>query len=96
LAIAHRLGRKALEELAAAAKPDMLLAWYRKHHQQVRWVCLMHLLGKKFASQPQRQPAFIEPMECLAVTKLPDGPEWVYEILSWMGIGLSPSNQMAN
>jgi len=40
----------------------------------------MHLLGKKFASQPQRQPAFIEPMECLAVTKLPDGPEWVFEI----------------
>jgi hypothetical protein len=23
---------------------------------------------------------FIEPMECLAVAKLPDGPEWVYEI----------------
>ncbi len=40
----------------------------------------MHLLGKKFASQPRRQPAFIEPMECLAVTKLPDGPEWVFEI----------------
>jgi putative transposase len=28
--IAQRLGRKALEELAAAAKPDKLLAWYRK------------------------------------------------------------------
>src|SRR5271169_6067735 len=27
---AHRLGRKALEELAAVAKPDTLLAWYRK------------------------------------------------------------------
>jgi putative transposase len=25
--IAHRLGRKALEELAAVAKPDTLLAW---------------------------------------------------------------------
>jgi bifunctional non-homologous end joining protein LigD len=23
---------------------------------------------------------FIEPMECLAVAKLPDGPQWVYEI----------------
>ena len=31
-------------------------------------------------SQPRRKVAFIEPMECLAVTKLPDGPEWVYEI----------------
>ena len=28
--IAHRLGRKALKEVAAAAKPDTLLAWYRK------------------------------------------------------------------
>jgi ATP-dependent DNA ligase len=40
----------------------------------------MHLLGKKVTSQPQRRPAFIEPMECLAVTKLPDGPEWAFEI----------------
>jgi len=28
--IAQRLGRKSLEELAAVAKPDTLLAWYRK------------------------------------------------------------------
>src|SRR5437016_14680932 len=28
--IAHRLGRRALEELAAVAKPDTLLARYRK------------------------------------------------------------------
>jgi hypothetical protein len=28
--IAQRRGRKALEELAAVAKPDTLLAWYRK------------------------------------------------------------------
>jgi putative transposase len=28
--IAQRLGRKALEHLAAVAKPDTLLAWYRK------------------------------------------------------------------
>jgi putative transposase len=28
--IAQRLGRKALEEVAAVAKPDTLLAWYRK------------------------------------------------------------------
>jgi hypothetical protein len=28
--IAQRLGRKALEELAAVAKPGTLLAWYRK------------------------------------------------------------------
>jgi len=28
--IAHGLGRKASEELAAVARPDTLLAWYRK------------------------------------------------------------------
>ncbi len=28
--IAHRLGRKALEEIAAAAKPDTILGWYRQ------------------------------------------------------------------
>jgi hypothetical protein len=28
--IAHRFGRKALEELSAVAGPDMLLAWYRE------------------------------------------------------------------
>jgi hypothetical protein len=28
--IAHRLGRKVLEDVAAAAKPDIILGWYRK------------------------------------------------------------------
>ncbi len=28
--IGHRLGRKALEEVANAAKPDTLMGWYRK------------------------------------------------------------------
>src|SRR5271155_560610 len=28
--IAHRLGRKALEEVARAAQPDTILGWYRK------------------------------------------------------------------
>src|ERR1039457_4404935 len=28
--IAHRLGRKALEEVASAAKPDTILGWYGK------------------------------------------------------------------
>jgi bifunctional non-homologous end joining protein LigD len=30
-------------------------------------------------AQP-RQATFVEPMECLAVTKLPDGQQWLYEI----------------
>ena len=28
--IAHRLGRKALEDVAATARPDTILGWYRK------------------------------------------------------------------
>jgi hypothetical protein len=28
--IAHRLGRKALAEIATAAQPDTILAWYRR------------------------------------------------------------------
>jgi ATP-dependent DNA ligase len=31
-------------------------------------------------SLPSREAGFVEPMECLAVPKLPSGPEWVYEI----------------
>ena len=29
---------------------------------------------------PSREAGFVKPMEFLAVTKLPDGPEWMYEI----------------
>jgi ATP-dependent DNA ligase len=35
---------------------------------------------RKLNSLPRREAEFVEPMECLAVTKLPGGPEWVYEI----------------
>src|SRR5271169_1175185 len=45
--IAHRLGRKALEELAAAAKPDTLLAWYRK------------LIAHKFDGSAFRNPGVV-------------------------------------
>ena len=31
-------------------------------------------------SLPSQEAGFVEPMECLAVAKLPDGPEFVYEI----------------
>jgi DNA ligase D-like protein (predicted ligase) len=34
----------------------------------------------KLRPLPQRTSAFIEPMECLAVVKLPDEPRWVWEI----------------
>ena len=35
---------------------------------------------RSLRSLPSREAGFIEPMECLAVPKLPDGPDWVYEI----------------
>jgi DNA ligase D-like protein (predicted ligase) len=35
---------------------------------------------QELESLPLREAAFIEPMECLAVAKLPEGPQWVYEI----------------
>jgi putative transposase len=37
--IGHRLGRKALAEVATVAQPDTILAWYRKLvAPQVRWL----------------------------------------------------------
>jgi ATP-dependent DNA ligase len=38
---------------------------------------------------------FIEPMECLAVTKLPDGPDWNYEIKfdGYRSIGVKNSRE---
>src|SRR5215470_5778261 len=42
--IAHRLGRNALEELAAAASPETLMGWYRK------------LIAKKFDGSMYRKP----------------------------------------
>ena len=38
------------------------------------------LLTKRLASHPLRGAGFLEPMECLAVPKLHDGPQWGYEI----------------
>src|ERR1039458_599903 len=33
--IAHRLGRKALEEVAATAMPDTILGWYRQPKDRI-------------------------------------------------------------
>ena len=35
---------------------------------------------KKLDSLPLREATFIEVMECLAVPKIPDGPDWIYEV----------------
>jgi DNA ligase D-like protein (predicted ligase) len=41
---------------------------------------MSHLSPKKLASLPRRSAAFFEPMECLAVPRLPNGSTWFYEI----------------
>ena len=42
--IAHRLGRKALEEVAGTAQPDTILGWYRK-------LSAKNLMDRDFASE---------------------------------------------
>jgi cytochrome P450 len=73
--IAHRLGRKALEELAAVAKPDTLLAWYRK------------LIANKFDGSKFRQrvgrPRIDEEAERLVVQMAKENPGWA-TIVSWV------------
>jgi bifunctional non-homologous end joining protein LigD len=36
--------------------------------------------GRRLLTLPKRTAEFIEPMECLATSKLPDGAKWVWEI----------------
>jgi len=69
--IAHRLGRKALEDVAATAKPDTILGWYRK------------LIAKKFDGSRFRQrvgrPRVAEEIERLVVRMAKENPSWGYD-----------------
>ncbi len=69
--IAHRLGRKALEEVAAAAKPDTILGWYRK------------LIANKFDGSRFRgshgRPRVEEETERLVVQMAKENPTWGYD-----------------
>ena len=69
--IAHRLGRKALDELAAVAKPDTLMAWYRK------------LIANKFDGSKYRKswgrPRVDEETERLVVRMAKGNPAWGYD-----------------
>ncbi len=35
----------------------------------------------RLESLPKTEASFVEPMDCLAVSKLPEGLEWLWEIL---------------
>jgi|ERR1700730_14014675 len=45
----------------------------------------------------KKEPSFIEPMECLQVPKIPDGPLWVYEVKldGYRAVGVNPKQGMA-
>ena len=66
--IAHRFKRKALEELAAVAKPDTLLAWYRK-------LIANKFDGSKFRKSSGR-PRVDEETERLVVRMAKENPGW--------------------
>jgi putative transposase len=69
--IAHRLGRKALEDVAATAKPDTILGWYRK------------LVANKFDGSRFRRrvgrPRIDEETERLVVQMAKENPSWGYD-----------------
>jgi putative transposase len=71
--IGHRLGRKALEEVAATAKPDTILGWYRK------------LIANKFDGSKSRRthgrPRIDEETENLVVRMAKENPAWGYDRL---------------
>ena len=69
--VGHRLGRKALQEVAATAKPDTILGWYRK------------LIANKFDGSKYRQthgrPRIDEETEGLVVRMAKENPAWGYD-----------------
>jgi hypothetical protein len=69
--IAQRLGRKALEESAAVAKPDTLLAWYGK-------LIANRFDGSKFRQRVGR-PRMDEEAERLVVQMAKENPSWGYD-----------------
>ena len=69
--IAQRLGRKSLEELAAIAKPDTLLDWYRK-------LIANRFDGSKFRQRVGR-PRMDEEAERLVVQMAKGNPSRGYD-----------------
>ncbi|MBA3913729.1 MAG: IS3 family transposase [Acidobacteriales bacterium] len=69
--IAHRLGRKALAEVAVVARPDTILGWFRK------------LVARKFDGSQFRQsvgrPRIEKTIEDLIVRIAQENPSWGYD-----------------
>jgi transposase len=83
--IAHRLGRMVLEDVAATAKPETILGWYRK------------LIANKFDGSKFRRgvgrPKVDQETERLVVHMARENPSWGYDrivgALANLGHGLS-------
>src|SRR5437879_2105236 len=69
--IAHLLGRKTLEDVAATAKPETILGWYRK------------LIANKFDGSKSRRsvgrPKLDQETERLVVRMARENPSWGYD-----------------
>jgi putative transposase len=69
--IAHRMGRRALEDVAATAKPETILGWYRK------------LIANKFDGSKSRRsvgrPKIDQETERLVVQMARENPSWGYD-----------------
>jgi hypothetical protein len=69
--IGHRLGRKVLGEVATVARPDTILAWYRK------------LVARKFDGSKARRtpgrPRVDRALEQLVVRMAKENPDWGYD-----------------
>src|SRR6266446_6068080 len=69
--IGKRIGRKALEQVACVAKPDTILAWYRR------------LVARKFDGSKQRQypgrPPVSSEVEALVVRMARENSGWGYD-----------------
>ena len=69
--IAHRLGRKALEEVASTAQPDTILGWYRR-------LVANEFKGSRFRKRVGR-PRVAEEIERLVVRMANENPSWGYD-----------------
>jgi hypothetical protein len=69
--IAHRLGRMALEDVVATAKPNTILGWYRK-------LIANKFNGSRFRNRVGR-PRVAEEIERLVVSMANENPSWGYD-----------------
>jgi hypothetical protein len=85
--IAHRLGRKALEDVANAAKPDTIMGWY------------LRLVARKFGGSKSRRypgrPRIDDEIEQWVVRMAKENSDWGYDRIvgAMANIGYTLSDQ---